>query len=80
MYICPAEDMIDGQPVTHAEKIATLTRLKGYQSQMERAGLLKEVELAIGTPVMVMLNILTNLDVANGVQGTVEGIVLDKQE
>ena len=29
---------------------------------------------------MVTLNILTNLDVANGVQGTVEGIVLDEQE
>ena len=29
---------------------------------------------------MVTLNILTDLDVANGVHGTIEGIVLDEHE
>ena len=41
---------------------------------------MKDVELAIGAPVMVTLNILTDLDVANGVQGIIEGIVLDEHE
>jgi hypothetical protein len=41
---------------------------------------MKDVELAIGAPVMVTMNILTDLDVANGVRGHVEGIVLDERE
>ena len=44
---------------------------------MERAGLAKDVELAIGASVM---NILTDLDVANGVRGMIKGIVLDECE
>ena len=47
---------------------------------MERGGLMKDIELAIGASVMVMVNIQTNLDVANGVQGVIEAIVLDEQE
>ena len=47
---------------------------------MECAGLMNDVELAIGAPVMVTLNIHTNLDVANGVRGILEGIVLDGRE
>ena len=41
---------------------------------------MKEIELAIGAQVMVTLNILTDLDVANGVRGVIEGIVLDERE
>ena len=41
---------------------------------------MKEVELAIGAPVMVTLNIHMELDVANGVRGVIEGIVLDECE
>ena len=41
--------------------------VKGANSQLERGGLMKEVELVIGVPVMVMFNIHTDLDVANGV-------------
>ena len=33
---------------------------------------MKEVELAIGAPVMVTLNIHTELDVANGVHSVIE--------
>lgn len=47
---------------------------------MERGGLMKEMELAIGAPVMVTLNLSTELDVTNGVRGEVEAIVLDKRE
>lgn len=57
-----------------------MTRGKARTNQWERGGLMKDVELAIGTPVMVTLNIFTDLDVANGVQGEIVGIVLDKNE
>ena len=80
LYVSPAEDTIDNHPVSNEEKIAILTRTKGSSSQTDRAGLAKDVELAIGAPVMVTLNILTDLDVANGVRGTIEGIVLDERE
>ena len=80
LYICPAEDTVEGRSVMNEEKIAIMTRTKGSNSQMERAGLAKDVELAIGAPVMVTLNIHTDLDVANGVRGVIEGIVLDERE
>ena len=47
---------------------------------METGGLMKDLELAIGAPVMVTQNILTDLDVANGVRGEIEGIVFDERE
>lgn len=80
LYVCPAQDTIDGHCVTNEDKIAILTRTKGSHSQTERGGLMKETEIAIGAEVMVTLNIHTDLDVANGVRGVVEGIVLDERE
>ena len=80
LYFCPAEDMVDGCAVTNDEKIVIATQTKGSKSSMERAGLMKEVELVIGAPVMVMLNIHMELDIANGVCGVIEGIVLDEHE
>jgi hypothetical protein len=80
LYICPADDTIGGRAVTNEEKIAILTRRKGSTSRMDRGGLMKDVELAIGASVMVTLNILTDLDVANGVRGEIEDIVLDERD
>jgi hypothetical protein len=40
----------------------------------------KEIKLAIGVPVMVMMNIHMDLDVANGVRGRIQAIILDEQE
>jgi len=80
LYITPAEDLIDGHSVSNDEKVAIMNRKKGSKASMDRAGLAKEIELAIGAPVMVTLNIQTDLDVANGVRGTVEGIILDERE
>ena len=80
LYICPAQDIIDGRPVTNEEKVAILTRTKGSCSQTDRGGLMRETEIAIGAEVMVTLNIHTDLDVANGVCGVVEGLVLDERE
>ena len=80
LYICPAEDTIGGRPVNNEEKIAILSRTKRSKTQTDRGGLAKQTELAIGASVMVTLNILTDLDVANGVRGIIEGIVLDERE
>jgi ATP-dependent exoDNAse (exonuclease V) alpha subunit len=80
LYFCPAEDTIGGRAVTNEEKLAILSQKKGSKTQVDRAGLTKEVELALGAPVMVTLNLQTDLDVANGVRGVVEGIVLDERE
>ena len=38
------------------------------------------VELAVGMKAMVVLNIATEADVANGMRGTVQGLVLDPRE
>lgn len=80
LYLCPAEDTIGGRPVTNEEKIAILTQTKGTKLEMERGGLMKDIELAIGAPVMVTLNIHTDMDITNGVQGEIQGIVLDERE
>ena len=80
LYICPAEDTIGGCPVSNEEKIAILSGSKGSKSHIDRGCLMKEVELAIGVPVMVTQNIQTDMDLANGVRGTIEGIVLDERE
>lgn len=80
LYICPAKATIDGCPVTNAEKIAIMMWVKGANSQLERGGLMKEVELVIGVPVMVMFNIHTDLDVANGVWGEIVEIMLDEHD
>lgn len=65
LYICPAEDTIGGRPVNNEEKIAISSRTKGTKSQTDRGGLAKETELANGASVMVTLNIMMDLDVAN---------------
>ena len=80
LYICPAQDMIEGHSANNEEKIAILTRTKGSNSQQDRGGLAKEIEMAIGASVMVTLNIHMDLDVANGVRGTIQGIILDERE
>lgn len=80
LYTFQAEDTINGRPVTNDEKIAIMTQTKGSKNHTDHAGLSKDIELAIGAPVMVTLNILTDLDVANGVRGRVEGLVLDERE
>jgi hypothetical protein len=80
LYICPAEDTINGRSVTNDEKIAIMTQTRGSKTQTDRGGLSKTIELAIGGLVMVTLNISTDLDVANGVRGVIEGILMDERE
>ena len=46
----------------------------------EKAGLANEIEFAIGMPVMVTINLRTELDVANGMRGEIVGIIMDERE
>ena len=80
LYVCSAEDTIAGNPVSNEEKIAIVTRSKGSKTHTDHGGLAKEMEVAIGAPVMITHNIQTDLDLANGARGIIEGIVLDERE
>jgi hypothetical protein len=55
--VCPVQDMIEGQSVINKEKIAILTQSKDSNSQMDHGGSVKEIELAIGALVMVVMNV-----------------------
>ncbi len=44
------------------------------------ARLIDKLDIAVGMKVMVMMNIATEADIANGMRGTIEEIVLDDQE
>lgn len=81
LLISSAIDTINGQPLTHAERLAVLTK-SGQKKDggEERAGLTKNIELMIGMPVMVTWNVHTELDVVNGSRGIVMGIGLHPEE
>jgi hypothetical protein len=73
----PAIDIVDGQIPSFADRFAILTKAgQKKDGSEERAGLMKIVELAIGMPVMVTLNVHTELDIANGSRGEIKGIIL----
>jgi len=71
-----------GRQLTLEERLCMATKRKGNRSAntQERAGLSKQVELAVGMEVMVTYNVVTDLDVTNGARGVVEKIVLDPKE
>ena len=67
LLISTANDVINGQSLSLAERFAVLTKAgRKRDGGEDRAGLTKTVELAIGMPVMVTWNVHTELDVANG--------------
>lgn len=80
LFIAPACDTVQNRPVTIAERLAILTQSKPRGKRYEKAGLSNDIELAIGMPVMVTLNLRTELDVANGMRGEIVKIVLDERE
>lgn len=77
LYICPSEDTIgkDRRPVSRSELLA-ISNLPLKQTGRLSA----QIELAIGMRGMVLLNIATESDLANGSRGSVSGIVLDSRE
>jgi len=76
-YIIAAEDTMKetGDPPDMKTKVA-IARLKDDVTK----NLKMRVELAVGMKAMVVLNISTEADLANGTRGTVQGFVLDPRE
>jgi hypothetical protein len=81
LLLSTAIDLVDGKPLSLAERFGVLTKAgEKKDGGEERAGLMKTVELTIGMPVMVTLNVHTELDIANGSRGEIVGIVLHPLE
>ena len=76
-YIICSEDTVkeSGDVPNNATKLA-IAQLKDDTTK----NLKMRVELAVGMKAMVILNIATEADLANGTRGTVRGIVLDPRE
>lgn len=80
LFICPADDRISGRRLTTVERYAAACKKSRSRGRREKAGLPDEVMLAVGMKVMVTVNIMTDLDVANGARGEIVDIVLDEDE
>ncbi|TFK78127.1 hypothetical protein K466DRAFT_457325, partial [Polyporus arcularius HHB13444] len=79
LFICPAEDRVQGRPLTLRERRALLER-SATERRRRRKDLPEEVEMAVGMKVMVTSNIETDLDVANGARGEIVDIILHPDE
>ena len=74
--ICAEDTMRDtGDTPDNVTKLA-IAGLKDYVTK----NLKMRVELSVGMKAMVVLNITTDTDIANGTRGTVKGFVLDPRE
>jgi ATP-dependent exoDNAse (exonuclease V) alpha subunit len=85
--VVKAEETIDGRPLTYQEKVASITGTKGGNegntkttSSSDKTNLQEEVELAIGMEIMVLANVNTELDIANGARGRITRIVMHEDE
>jgi ATP-dependent exoDNAse (exonuclease V) alpha subunit len=76
-YIISAEDTIKETGAT-PDKRTRLT-IAGLKNDTTK-NLKMRVELAVGMKAMVVLNIATEADLANGTRGTVQGFALDPRE
>ncbi|KAF8804167.1 hypothetical protein BYT27DRAFT_7214241 [Phlegmacium glaucopus] len=71
----------DGKRVLTNDMIEGVEENRGKDVEDEvTRNLKRRVELAVGMKVMVVLNIATEAEIANGTRGTVNGIVLDPRE
>ena len=76
-YVIPAEDTVKETGDVPDKK--TRLAIAGLKDEATKNVKLR-VELAVGMKAMVVLNIATEADVANGTRGTVRGIALDPRE
>ncbi|KIL55390.1 hypothetical protein M378DRAFT_46345, partial [Amanita muscaria Koide BX008] len=81
LLISPAEDTKRGGVLSSAELFALAKRkYEAKRSSEDRTQLEDEIFLAKGMQVMLVTNIQTELDMANGARGTVYDILLDPRE
>ena len=76
-YIISAEDTV--RETGEVPDMKTKLAIAGLKDDATK-NLKMRTELAVGMKAMVVLNIATEADVANGTRGTVEGFVLDPRE
>ncbi|KAJ6512268.1 hypothetical protein C8R47DRAFT_957912, partial [Mycena vitilis] len=77
MYICTAEDTVGRKQ----EKLDLMQRvIVAGMTVKQTARLAERVELAVGMRAMVMMNIATEADLANGTRGEIVDIKLDPRE
>ncbi|KIL66494.1 hypothetical protein M378DRAFT_52565, partial [Amanita muscaria Koide BX008] len=79
---CPSEDRKrGGEPLSPAERLALLKcKFETKTSSEDRTALEEEILLAQGMKVMLVTNIQTDYDMANGARGVVHEIILDERE
>ena len=82
IFVCVADDMVAGRPLTACESDMLESRhdVSGRGRGERSKGLVKEIRLAIGMKVMVTDNIETNLDLTNEAQGEIVDIILHADE
>jgi hypothetical protein len=74
-YIIPADDTLrDGTEISMEIKLA----VAGLEDK--KAKLPAIIQLAIGMKAMVLLNIATEADIANGTRGEIQDVILDERE
>ena len=77
MYICSAEDT----DRTNDKELPPEVRYEIAQSTEKQTGDLRDRTIvAIGMKAMVVLNVATEADIANGTRGTIHDIILDPRE
>ena len=74
-YIVHAHDLTNGQPLTKLQRLMVVHLKLDDTNKLPH-----KVELVIGMKAMVMTNISTEADLANGLRGVVEEIILDPRE
>lgn len=74
-YIIDADDSIDGRPLTPVQRLA-IANMKTDETNH----LPNRIEVAIGMKIMVLLNLATDADLANGSRGIITDIVLHPEE
>jgi hypothetical protein len=74
-YVISAEDTIDSRPLTCPQRLA-VAHLKPDKTNH----LPNRIEITVGMKVMVLLNLATDTDLANGSRGIITDIVLNPEE
>ena len=80
LFVCDAEDTINGNTLTIEEKYAVALRGHGLTGQRTNNDLPERIELAVGMSIMITENLETDLDITNGARGVIVSIVLHPEE
>ena len=74
-YVVYANDQTNGQPLTKRQRLAT-----AHLTLDETQKLPHKIEIVKGMKAMILMNISTDSDLANGSRGIIEDIILDPRE